>query len=204
MSWPQTSHRIGRVVDVDAERCRVRVAFDEADGLVSWWLPVLQPKTGRDKVYWLPDLDEHVCCLIDAHCDAGVVLGAIFSAADEPPISSTERRHVQFSDGTTIDYDRQAHRLAIDLPASGADVVITTQRKIVVTAQTGDIELHVSEGQNVYLGDTAGSLRLATEKFVETIYETHVHPTPAGISGVPILKGTELQWPNVSTRSKTR
>jgi hypothetical protein len=81
------------VSEQEAATARVRVVFEAEDQLVSWWLPVLQPKTLADQVYWMPDLDEHVVCLLDEHAEFGVVLGAIYSEADAPPVASLEKLH---------------------------------------------------------------------------------------------------------------
>lgn len=161
------THRIGRVSAQDPERGRVRVTFDAEQALVSWWLPVLQPKTLHDQVYWMPDLDEHVVCLLDVHAESGVVLGAIYSAAAMPPVADLDRLHVRMKDGTTIEYDRASHRLEVTLAAAGAAIV-----------------LNVPEDGHVHVGGEAGQ-ELATRSFVETIFNVHTHPTPAGPSGPP-------------------
>jgi phage baseplate assembly protein gpV len=106
--------RVGLVVDRDASRAAVRVRFAERDQMVSWWLPVVVAKTQDDKAYWIPDLGEQVVCLMDEHDEAGVVLGAIYSAADAVPVESTEKLHVAFKDGTKAEYDRSAHVMRID------------------------------------------------------------------------------------------
>ena len=103
--------KIGIVNAIEPGTCRVRVQFSELDGVVSAWLPVMQKKTLKDKQYWLPDLGEHVVCLLDENQEFGVVIGAIYSDADAPPVSSGDKYHVTFDDGTFIEYDRAAHKL---------------------------------------------------------------------------------------------
>ena len=75
-----------------------------------------QRKTFGDHDYHMPDVGEHVACLIDAHNEEGVVLGAIYSAADPAPVADQDKRHLSFKDGTKIEYDREAHRLTVELP----------------------------------------------------------------------------------------
>ncbi|MDW8136254.1 MAG: phage baseplate assembly protein V [Thermodesulfobacterium sp.] len=52
----------GKVVAVDAKTARARVQIEDADGVVTFWLPVLHHKTQNDKHYWLPDIGEEVVC----------------------------------------------------------------------------------------------------------------------------------------------
>ena len=107
------TYRVGTVSAIDEKTCRVRVRLDDFDGLRTAWLPVLQAKTQRDKHYALPYIGEHVAVLLDARGEDGVVLGAIYSEADPPPVSSVDKHHVRFEDDTEFEYDRAAHQLTI-------------------------------------------------------------------------------------------
>lgn len=105
--------RFGIVKDQDASLGRLRVSFSEFDQMLSYWLPMVVPKTQNDKVYWLPDLGEQVVCLMDERDEAGVVLGAVYSQADATPVQSVDKFHLGFKDGTAMEYDRSAHVLAV-------------------------------------------------------------------------------------------
>jgi len=105
--------RYGFVSALDAAGCRVRVRFPDLDNLESYWLPVLQPKTHQDKHYCLPDVGEHVACLLDAAGEDGVVLGALYGQRDPAPVADVDRHHLAFDDGTQIDYNRRTHHLVI-------------------------------------------------------------------------------------------
>lgn len=106
--------RVGRVSAVDPASATARVVF-EAQDLVSYDLPVLQRQTLRNKDYYLPDVGEHVVCIFLPTGNAeGFVLGAIYSDEDQPPVSSPDKRIVQFEDGTRIEYDRSTHALTIN------------------------------------------------------------------------------------------
>ncbi|MEX2155121.1 MAG: phage baseplate assembly protein V [Gemmatimonadaceae bacterium] len=195
MSQPDSAFKVGRVIERDAATARVRVVFPDYDDLPSWWLPVLHQKTLLDQTYWIPDIDEHVICLVDQRAEAGVVIGAIYSALTPPPIASLEKRFVKFSDGTEVEYDRATHTLRIALVADDADIEVVT---------TGNITLEVPEGKKVILGDPATAQELATKDFVESIFLTHTHPTPAGMSAAPVPTGTELAWPHITERGVSR
>lgn len=103
--------RLGIVKEQDGTNCRVRVTFREFDQMLSYWLPVVVPKTQDDKVFWLPDPGEQVVCLMDEHDEAGVVLGAIYSQPDRPPVADANKYHIGFKDGTSFEYDRGLHVL---------------------------------------------------------------------------------------------
>lgn len=105
--------KFGTVSAVDSTTCRVRVRLPDYDNLRTYWLPVLQRKTQDDKDYHLPDIGEQVVVLLDERGEDGVVLGAIYSSVDVPPVESSDKRHVRFSDGTTVDYDRAQHKLSV-------------------------------------------------------------------------------------------
>ena len=101
--------RLGIVKEQDPSLGRLRVAFDEFDQMLSYWLPVVFAKTQDDKAYWLPDLGEQVVCLMDERDEDGVVLGAIYSRADDTPVQSGDKFYLGFKDGSAMEYDRSSH-----------------------------------------------------------------------------------------------
>lgn len=106
--------KFGTVSAVDEKTCRVRVRLPDLDNLRTAWLPVGVRKTKLDKDYWLPDIGEQVAVLLDGRGEDGVVLCAIYSEADVVPVASKNKWYRQFSDGTTLDYDRSAHMLTVN------------------------------------------------------------------------------------------
>ena len=107
--------KTGIVVAQDLSRVKVRVRFSDLDGMISYWLPVLQRKTLNDKAYWMPDINEHVVCLMDDNYEEGYICGSFYSDADPSPISSADKYYVKFKDGTAIEYDRATHKLSADV-----------------------------------------------------------------------------------------
>jgi phage baseplate assembly protein V len=106
--------RIGRISAVNPEKATARVVF-EAQGVVSYDLPVLQRQTLNNKDYCLPDVGEYVVCIFLPTGNAeGFILGAIYSEENEAPANSSDKRVISFSDGTTIEYDRSTHTLSIN------------------------------------------------------------------------------------------
>jgi phage baseplate assembly protein V len=129
---PSVPLRVGIVKAIDPSSGAVRVVFPDRDQLVSYWLPVVVPKTRTDKFYWLPDTDEQVVCLMDDHDEAGAVLGAIYSSVDTTPVASSDKWHLAAADGAVFEYDRSAHRLSIELPAGAALSIAAGQSSITV------------------------------------------------------------------------
>jgi len=155
-------YRLGIVTRTDTARCRVKVRFPARDDVESWWLDVLQLKTHRDKVYWVPDVGEHVACFLDEHGEDGVVAGAIYSQADPAPIDSQDKRHVLHDDGTIEEYDRRSHRWLLDLTQSQGTAVVRNGAVSVVVGPEGvtvdaDGDVAVT-AQGDVTADAAGSV----------------------------------------------
>lgn len=108
--------RVGVVSAVGATRAAVQVVFTDADDMVSNWLPVLQMFAHKNKAYALPDVGEQVLCVFLASgLENGFVVGSFYSDEDTPPVTDADKFHVAFDDGTTIEYDRAAHKLTADV-----------------------------------------------------------------------------------------
>jgi len=105
----------GIVVAVDEKSGKVRVQFPDRDDLVSDWLPVMQEFCVGNQQYRLPDEQTQVAVLMDENYEAGVVLGAIYSDCDPPPVTNRDLYYRRFKDGTVIQYDRAGHKLTADV-----------------------------------------------------------------------------------------
>jgi phage baseplate assembly protein V len=106
-----------------------------ADGIVSDWLPVLVRKSKSDKESWQLEINEHVVCLMDEYCNEGVVLGAIVSDADSSdPDEGKGKFRKLFSDGTLIEYDKEANKLTVDV--KGELEAITTGKASITAGTT--------------------------------------------------------------------
>ncbi len=103
----------GVVSAIDPDTAKARVRFDELDGLESAFIPIGMHKTHQDKDYWMVDVGDQVRCLMDEFAEDGVILCATYSAVDKPPVSSPDKRHVRFKDGTTVEYDRSTGEMAV-------------------------------------------------------------------------------------------
>lgn len=107
--------RDGIVSSTNPANCTVRVTFPDKDDLVSGDLKVLTRGSKDNKDYWMPDVGESVVCLfLPNGNNEGFCLGTYFNDVDRPPVNDQNKRHMKYSDGTIIEYDRQSHTLSID------------------------------------------------------------------------------------------
>jgi phage baseplate assembly protein V len=125
--------KFGAVSEIDAAKGLARVTFGDNEAMQSWWLHVLAANTQDNKAYAMPDIGEGVACLVDDHCENGVILGAVYSQVDGPPVADSNKVHMSFKDGTWLEYDREQHKLTGSVQGA------------VELAATGDIKLHSAQ-----------------------------------------------------------
>jgi phage baseplate assembly protein V len=126
--------QLGTVAEADYSAARVRVKLGE---LVSAWLPWTSSRAGGDRTWSAPEVGEQVCVLCpDGDPAGGVVLGAIFSAANGAPANAATVARTTYADGAVIEYDRGAHRLTANLPA-GATINLVSDGGITIDASDG-------------------------------------------------------------------
>lgn len=109
--------RVGFVNARQPEKMRVKVTVRDTTGaqLVTDWLPVLCPRASGDMQYDLPDIGDQVLCLFLPYgLEQGFVVGAMYGK-QVPPVQSGDKWHRTFSDGTTVEYDRAAHKLTANV-----------------------------------------------------------------------------------------
>ncbi|MCP4747306.1 MAG: phage baseplate assembly protein V [Desulfobacteraceae bacterium] len=111
--------RVGKVAAYYPKKGAVRVELGDADGLVSYTLPVLYPKTSHDKFYWMPDIDEQVLCVfLPFGLEQGFVVGSLYSKVDTTPVQSKDKALIRFKDNAVFEYDRAGHCLTINVPGN--------------------------------------------------------------------------------------
>ncbi|AXW85573.1 baseplate protein [Lonsdalea britannica] len=158
-----TSLRVGTVSAVDAAGVRARVRLPECDNLRTAWLEVLQRNTQNNKDYWLPDVGEQVRILLDDNGEDGVILGAIYSSVDTPPVNNAQARGCTYSDGAAFYYDRATHTLTVNggiqhiVIETQADVVVKTPRATVDSPDTTFTGNVLVQGKLTYQGDMVGT-----------------------------------------------
>ena len=104
--------RFGIVSQIDPINVQARVSFED-DESTSYWLPILQTKTLKDKFYSMPDIGEQVACLMDENSEDGVILGAIYSTEDVSITQSEKQLSVNLEDGSYINADKENQTLTV-------------------------------------------------------------------------------------------
>jgi phage baseplate assembly protein gpV len=185
----QRPFRVGIVKEQDGAHARVRVGFAEFDQMLSYWLPVLASKTQDDKWYWMPDIGEQVVCLMDERDEAGVVLGAIYSTADVPPVNSTDKCRLTFKDETAIEYDRGAHVLSISFSDATSIVYDASEHSLLLDFTDGmSVGYRAATHALSVIGGPASSATLvAPAGIILQAGGSQVTITPSGVSIAPPL-----------------
>jgi len=141
MSNRYTTGKFGIVSEVKKGFARVEFTEDE---IVSNWLPVCVKRSLTDKESWPFEVQEHVFCMMDENCEYGIILGALYSEADEPdPDEGAGKFRKLFEDGSFIEYNKNTHILTANIQGkikaiATDDIEITTDADIKATA-AGDI-----------------------------------------------------------------
>ena len=104
--------RFGIVSQIDPINVQARVNFED-DESTSFWLPIIQTKTLKDKFYAIPDIGEQVACLMDENSEDGVILGAIYSTEDISATQSEKQLSVNLEDGSYINADKENKTLTV-------------------------------------------------------------------------------------------
>ena len=104
--------RFGIVSQIDPINVQARVSFED-DESTSFWLPIIQTKTLKDKFYAMPDIGEQVACLMDENSEDGVILGAIYSTEDVSATQSEKQLSVNLEDGSYINADKENQTLTV-------------------------------------------------------------------------------------------
>lgn len=178
----------GIVQEVDPAKALVRVRFPDRENLPSWWLEVLATKTHKDKSYWMPDVGEHVACLMDNHGEAGCILGALYSQADMPPVASGDKAHMAWDGGASVEYDRASKVMEIVLPEGGivnltapAGVVINAGEGCRINAPEGGVDVDGNMRVNGHI-EATGDISDATSSMQEMRDTYNDHTAPSAIS----------------------
>lgn len=124
--------KYGTVAEIKADTAQVKVTFKESNDIVSYYMPVLQSFAGKNNVYVLPSIDDVVVCLLSPRGESGVVIGSIYTGINKPVITDENKYNVTFDDDSVIEYDKNEHKLMLNVKGS-ADIVIDKTITISVT-----------------------------------------------------------------------
>ena len=167
-------------VDLQAARVRVRYAGDEADPVLTGWLPWIVSRAGADAAEWWPPGVGEQAVLLAPNGDLAqaFALPAVYSNESGAPSTEQDLHLTRYADGAEIAYDAAAHHLSATLP-EGATAAIEAPGGIAVTGNvavdgtitaTGNIESEADIEADGNVQDSAGTM---TE--MRDTYNTHTH-----------------------------
>jgi len=180
-----------------------RVSLDEVE-MVSGWLPMLSLGTKTVKHWNTIEVGSQVACLMDAYCEQGVVVAALWSDEDTPPDWATDKTlGIQFADGAKLYYDSDSHEATFDAPdtsltAKIKEAEIEATNKVTLKCETleitGDVKI-TGDTQMTGKLDVSGNIKstgtvegVQVQTSTQTKLGTHIHPT-AGV-GAPTAPPT--------------
>lgn len=170
---------IGVIAELDEANALVRV---DVDGLRTDWLPFTAGRAGPGVREWsAPEVGEQVV-VVSPYGDPSqaVVLGSIYQDAHTAPANLKTKRRTEFADGAFIEYDREGHQYALDVPAGGA-----------ITLRIGQTTLKLEDGQAT----------VTTPKHVVDAAETEFTGNVT-IAGSTSLKAITSNGVNISSTHK--
>lgn len=143
--------QFGTVSAVDEASHSLRVKIPVLDDMETDWLPMATPAAGGNRFYSLPDVGELVVCLLDVRGENGCIIGAIYNAADKPPVSDQNKWVKRFTNGTVISHDRGSGEVVVETPGK---VKIKAAQKVDI--QSPETEITGNATVNGLLTYTAG------------------------------------------------
>lgn len=91
--------RLGTIVDRDPKKKRVKVQFDDEDGVVTHWIDVPAKSSTGVSVFQMPGAQDEVWCAMDAKGEGGCLIGSRYNKKDAPPADSNDVLMVQWGGG---------------------------------------------------------------------------------------------------------
>lgn len=139
-----------------------RVRLPDFDNMRTMWLPIAYPKTKDDQCCWTYDNGEHVAVLLDSRGEDGVILGAVYSSADTPPITDPNKFAIRFKDGALLEYDRNSHVLTVSgvqkvVVEASAEILLKADAKVTVDTPEAEFTGNLTVQKKLtYLGGMSG------------------------------------------------
>lgn len=127
--------RYGKVKEADYKKALIRVEL-QAGELTTDWIPWVTLRAGKDKFWWAPEVGEVMLVLAPSgELANAVALPAAFSNENQNADRETIQRQT-FDDGTVIEYDREAHKLKMDVKG---DVEIKATGNVTIIGERIDL-----------------------------------------------------------------
>lgn len=142
-----THFKFGIISNLDIDNGLAKVYFEE-DDFESGWLKISVMRSGPDQVSFPFDIKEHVWCVLDEHCEYGVIGGAVYDEKNKPTGSTAGKLKILFGDTSAIEYDRVSGILKFDIKGEihiSGTKIIANANEVDVTAQTVKITSPLTE-----------------------------------------------------------
>lgn len=130
-----THLKFGIISNLDIPNGLAKVYFEE-DGFESAWIKISVMRSAPDQVSFPFDIKEHVWCIMDEHCEYGVIGGAVYDEQNTPSGSAAGKLLITFGDSSAIEYNRETSILKFDIKGKitincdEADLTCTGEAKI--------------------------------------------------------------------------
>ena len=115
-SQRSAQYKSGVVTLLQPDKRRVRVKFEDEDGVQSFWLRVVSRGAKGMRQTHMPAICEQVACLIDWRGEDGIILGSVYSDEDPSPTGAGDVDHVTYADGTVEEHDPKTKINRLILP----------------------------------------------------------------------------------------
>lgn len=167
----------GTVSAWNAKTCRIRVDLHE-NGLTSYWLQVPQGYSKKSKRRCPVELGTPVAILLKDDGVGGILLGAVYSEAEPPPIEDDDTDYMEYKDGTKLSYSPSEHKL--DLNISAGTVDITAPAGVTINAAAG-VTINAASGVAINAGSggttVIGVVNVTGDVIADGIsLKNHTHP----------------------------
>lgn len=192
--------RVGTVTGRIETSHRLRVEFADTTTapVTTAELQCIVRRAKEDKEYDLPDIGDQVLCIfLPNGKETGFVIGSMYGA-ESPPVSSGDKWHRTFKDGTVLEYDRAAHKLLADVKGSAevkttGEATYSSQVKVTVAAP------NIIMNGNVTAAGPGGGEATVTETANRTINGSLTVNGPVNINGDASISGNNTVGGNSRT-----
>jgi phage baseplate assembly protein V len=146
----------GKVIDrkKDETGVFVRVQLLDREGLITQWLPVMQPMASTSRKCIVPKIgaDVNVNMFTDGDGSDGCVNGSFYNTGNPPPDGDIDADIAEYPDGTVIEYDEISSTYRIDsvgpinlrtssnVNINGVSITITASGAMIIQGATVTIE----------------------------------------------------------------
>ncbi|MBF0305777.1 MAG: phage baseplate assembly protein V [Alphaproteobacteria bacterium] len=127
--------RVGTIAEADYVTAKARVRIGD---MVTDWRPWAVGCAGADVTWSAPEVGEQVMLLSPGgNLSLGVIVGGLYQQSAPPPADRPTLRRIVYGDGTVVEYDRESHRLRVDLTAATGTAEIRSGPAVLTVAPDG-------------------------------------------------------------------